>query len=863
MNFLHILLLALLLNISVSAQDKYKDLEKVSLQLQWLDQFQFAGYYMAKEKGFYEDVGLDVTIRKHSFEKNSLREVMSKRATYAIGRSTLIIDKSKGAEIVLLAALYQSSPLVLVTLKSSKIKKVEDFKGKTIMTTFNDSKVASILAMLKRHHIQESDLNILPYTYDINDLINGTTQITTAYKTNQVYKLKEQNILYTIFDPADEAFEIYGDILFTSEDEINNHPNRAHNFTQASLKGWKYAFEHMDETVAFIHANYNPQHKSLEALKFEAVESKKLAYLNQNTLGSIEVDKIKSIYYMYNIMGFINKKFDIESFIFEKRGAKHLHLNRAQEIYLHKKKEIKMCVLPDVLPLSSVENGKFIGMSADYIKLISKKIDTRFTLVPTQDWSESLAFVKQRKCDILPLAQETPSRKEYLDFSYTTFSTPLVIVTLKNKAFISDISSIIDKKIGFAKGHSHLELIQKKYPDINFIEVKNTQHGLRKVANGEIYAYVGNLASISYHVQREYANLLKVSGTVGKTIETKIAVRNDEPILLNIINRAIVKISEAEKQGIYNQWIHIIYEKGTDYALIAKITAFFLFLISITIFFIFRQNQYKKELERLTKSLEFRVKEEVAKNTKKDQKMFQQSRLAQMGELISMIAHQWRQPLSAISATSIDLKLQMELEVYDFDTKQGRDKCLREINNGLGQIEIFTQNLTQTINDFRDFYKQNKSAVYLEIKVPINKALSIIETSLITSNIKIIQEYKSSSKIELFDSELMQVVLNILKNAQDNFQTQLHKDAIIWIRTFEDETKVTLTIKDNGGGINEEILSSIFDPYFSTKKEQNGTGLGLYMSKMIIQEHHNGQLSAKNDNNGVCFCIEIPKGKLS
>ncbi|NOX16322.1 MAG: HAMP domain-containing histidine kinase, partial [Epsilonproteobacteria bacterium] len=126
------------------------------------------------------------------------------------------------------------------------------------------------------------------------------------------------------------------------------------------------------------------------------------------------------------------------------------------------------------------------------------------------------------------------------------------------------------------------------------------------------------------------------------------------------------------------------------------------------------------------------------------------------------------------------------------------------------------------------------------------------------SNVNLTKDFASTKKIKLFDGELMQVILNIFKNAQDNFKLKSISKAKIWIKTSDSKDKIIISICDNGGGIDKSIIKKIFDPYFSTKSEKNGTGLGLYMSKMIVEDHHAGKLSVSNSDKGVCFNIELP-----
>lgn len=234
---------------------------------------------------------------------------------------------------------------------------------------------------------------------------------------------------------------------------------------------------------------------------------------------------------------------------------------------------------------------------------------------------------------------------------------------------------------------------------------------------------------------------------------------------------------------------------------------------------------------------------------------FQQSRMAQMGEMISMIAHQWRQPLGAISATSIGLSVQLELDTFNLEVEEGRKKCQEYFINGLKEIDQLVQSLTNTIDDFRNFYKPDRESHISFIHDSLNRAMTIIKGSIVSNGIEVISKCTNQQKVKIHSNEIVQVILNIIKNAQDNFKEKEIKDPKIFITCTDSDNKVVLEICDNGGGIPEAILPRIFDPYFSTKDAKNGTGLGLYMSKTIIEEHHNGSLKVENRDNGVCFTI--------
>ncbi|MCD6172787.1 MAG: CBS domain-containing protein [Sulfurimonas sp.] len=313
----------------------------------------------------------------------------------------------------------------------------------------------------------------------------------------------------------------------------------------------------------------------------------------------------------------------------------------------------------------------------------------------------------------------------------------------------------------------------------------------------------------------------------------------------------------------WSEIIDILVKNGSidDYKISIKDQKYLLSCIECNIdekkksFFIICKDvtDYELQLLSLNKNLEKRVKEEVEKNKYQEEQLFAQSRLAQMGEMIGMIAHQWRQPLASISAKSINLKIKSELKYFNLEEKEGAKEYEKYVNNSLEKINTYVNNLTTTIDDFRNFYKSNKQSVRIRVDEVILQSLNIIKTSLENDNIEIVEEYNLKDEVEMYQGEMIQVIMNILQNSQDNFREKKIENPYIKIRT----NNRSISICDNGGGISKDIIDKIFDPYFSTKLEKNGTGLGLYMSKIIIEDHHNGKLSVENINDGVCFRVEL------
>jgi diguanylate cyclase (GGDEF)-like protein/PAS domain S-box-containing protein len=248
--------------------------------------------------------------------------------------------------------------------------------------------------------------------------------------------------------------------------------------------------------------------------------------------------------------------------------------------YLKSKKNIKMCVLPNWLPFEQIDaNGNHKGIGADIMKIISKYIDKPIELVPTKEWAESLQNIKDRKCDVLPVVMDVPSRRIAMNFTKPYFVEPFVLATTMDKAFIKDSSSLNNKKIGIVKNYAFIEVLKEKNPSIEIIEVKDTKEGLAKVNSGELFGYVDTMPTISYSIQKHSMLNLKIAGILEFDIELSIGSRNDEPILNTIMQKALDSISEEHKRTIIGKWIEIKVSQEYDYKILWQISAIFLIIV--------------------------------------------------------------------------------------------------------------------------------------------------------------------------------------------------------------------------------------------------------------------------------------------
>ncbi len=822
-----------------------QELKKVTLQLSWLDQFQFAGYYMAKEKGFYEELGLDVEIKPFEFGIDIPKNVNDGKIDFAVGRETLILERIKNPNIVALYALFQSTPLILMSTKESGINSINDFSNKRIMTTIDDASEVSLKAMISSNKVKLDNLTFLKHTHNINDLVNKNTDVISAYISKAPYTLEKEGIEYNVFDPKKYGFDMYSDLLYTNQNLINYDLNTVLLFKKASLKGWEYAYSNMDESTDLILKKYNSQKLEKEELLYEAKELKKLSYFKTPNLGEIRKDKIQRIYDLYNVMGLVSSPINLDKFVFDINNLINFSFSEKEIKYIEEKDSIKMCVMPNSMPYSDIKDGKFTGYVADYINLIEKQIKKPIILVPTKSWSESLEFAKNRKCDILSSVSNTKEREDYFDFTKSYLTVPFVLLTKNGTSFMMDLSSLRDKKISIVEDYAILNLLKEKYKNIEFVTVKNVDEGLDKVLNGEIFGHIDTIATAWYKLQTKYLTQLSVSAKLDETANLSIGVRNDDSILFNIFQKAVLSIDDFTKDEMLNKWISVEYKKEFDYSILWKVL--FIFLI-IFLAIVYKQivlknanNSLKEKVEEKTKELrsinselEIRIKKEVEENLKKDRLLSQQQKMVSMGQMIENIAHQWRQPLSLITTSVSGIKLKKQLNDLD-------DEFLYKT---IDSVLNTSKYLSNTIDDFRYFFKPDKEKQDFYLEQCCKKTIDLIHSNFLSKDIQIINNIENV-KIFGYETELIQVIINILNNSKDALEL-ISDEKLILIDVTKENNKAIIKIRDNAGGIAEDIMDKIFEPYFTTKHQSQGTGIGLYMCQEIILKHMNGYFDISN-----------------
>ncbi len=270
-------------------------------------------------------------------------------------------------------------------------------------------------------------------------------------------------------------------------------------------------------------------------------------------------------------------------------------------------------------------------------------------------------------------------------------------------------------------------------------------------------------------------------------------------------------------------------------------------------------NEKTKELQELNDYLEFKIKKEVANSRKKDLIMFQQSKLASLGEMLGNIAHQWRQPLGSLMMIIQSFQTKMELGKLSSEFVEQKTK----------DAVLLAENMSNTLEDFQNFFSPNKDKTKFKLRHCVEHSIELSKYILLKENIKLNLMVLNDLEIYGFYNELSHVVLNMISNSKDALKARKeHKVIKIVIKKHNNNARIS--IYDNGGGIDKDIIPQVFEPYYTTKYKSAGTGIGLYMSKQIVEKHMHGNIKCKNVYNkidgeelefGALFIIDIPLEK--
>ncbi|MBQ4674008.1 diguanylate cyclase [Aeromonas dhakensis] len=401
-------------------------IDKVTVQLPWQHQFQFAGYYAAQAKGFYRAAGLDVTLRPAMTGTDVVNEVMSGNAQFGISGSDLLLARASGQPIVVLASMLQHSPLVLLTLERPDIRQPADLAGKRLMLEPGSQELQ---IYLNRHTPPESWIK-QPYRQGLKALLAGKTDAISAYSTTEPFYLAKMGIPYRVFSPRSIDFDFYGDNLFTSERELNSRPERVYAFQQATLKGWRYAMDNPAEMIDWIVTNY-PSGAGRDLLQFEADTTRELMQPDLVEPGYMQPERWQQIARNYLDAGLLSALPDLEHFLYNPDRERI----RQQRQLLDKSVAVAMLITLSLLTLL----GIFCYL---YLRLRQEAHGRQRLTRELAQSEQHYRFVAENSADVIWTMDTTTLRFRYVSPAIQPLSgyDPTDVLTLPLRQLIPETS---------------------------------------------------------------------------------------------------------------------------------------------------------------------------------------------------------------------------------------------------------------------------------------------------------------------------------------------------------------------------------------------------------------------------------------
>ena len=535
--FKNIIIILLMLSTFLNANNK------VSIQLKWKHSFQFAGYYTAIEKGFYKDEGLEVSLKEIDFNKPYIHEVIKGNSQYGVSDTSIVVPKIQSKDVVLLAQIFQHSPLVLISKKNKNITTPYDLVGKDVMYALHNTGGVPFRALILKTIGSFDNIRIHNFT-NYQDFIDDKVDVISAYSTDQPYWLKTKGIDVNIIDPKSYGIDFYGDCLFTTKKEIDSYPNRAKKIKRATIKGWRYALDHQDEIIDLIIKKYAPN-KTKDQLKYEATGIYQMILPDFVDIGTIDKNRYNQVAKLYYQLGITNKKKLDDDFFY--KDKKKLHFTQEEKKWLKDNPMVRIAVMRY---WKYDKNGN--NLHTDILKLINKYGNIGLKPIKFDRWADGFKAATLGETvhgiDNVSWSKE----RELNNFNYTKaydFSPNYLIV--KENSDIKSLDDLENKTIYLKKESIDHKIIEDTNKNIKVIDLNTDDEMYEKLANSN-----EAVAFMSYTVNKQKLRRynLKIATTIyGKYSQTHIAISKKHPELQSIINKIYELIPREELVALQNK----------------------------------------------------------------------------------------------------------------------------------------------------------------------------------------------------------------------------------------------------------------------------------------------------------------------
>lgn len=538
--------------------------EKIIIQLKWLHQFQFAGFYAAEKQGYFAELGLDVALRPRDFQKNPIEQVLNGEAHYGVADCVLLLYQARGAPLVIVAPILQHSPLVLLTRKSSGLDNPYALAGKKVAFYQKDIDIFPAIAMLEQIDVA-TQIDRIYKRANPEILLRGEVDAYPAYITDDPYFFKERGVAINVLQPRHYGVDLYGDILFTTQQERENQPQRLQKIRQAVIKGWEYALANPREIAQYILDTYQPTGRTLEYLLYEAEIIEEMIHAKTIPIGSLDPGRLIYIQQLFQKHDLLDKPWSPSKGIYRPTEAEEL-FNEAEAQWLKAHPVIRVGIDPNWQPIDFVDhNGEFSGIAAQLIQYLSRKTGLEFTYDSQMPWPETLARAKNHDLDLLAAVTPTTAKSAYLAYSLPYLHLPLVVATKINTPYFSNFTQLENKTLAVVNGYAVHDLLQEHYPEGNLLLVDKPLAGLQAVAAGKAFAYIDNAAVIGALIAKHRLTTLQIGGALPFQASVTFGVRQDWPELLSIINKVLEKLPPEEWEKMQAQYLEVVYRQQRDW----------------------------------------------------------------------------------------------------------------------------------------------------------------------------------------------------------------------------------------------------------------------------------------------------------
>ncbi len=811
----------------------------MTLQLKWKHQFQFAGYYAALEKGFYRDVGLDVKILEIEGGEESIDKVIDGKADFGIGMSDLFVHRAKGKPVVVLAAIFQHSPFIILTPKSSGIENIHALQGKRFGM---EAHSAELIAYIQNEGLSLDEIDLFPHEYSVSNLISGKVDAISAYSTDEPFMLLNQGIDYNTFTPRAAGIDFYGDTLFTSESQIKEHPKRVSAFLNASIKGWRYALENPEQIIELILSKYTKRH-SREHLLFEAHHSAKLIMADVVQLGYMHPGRWRHIAQTYAKLGMIDSNFSLEGFLYSfEPDAISGWLKQVLWIL------VGISVLLGVGFLILAFFNRKLAVEVTERKKAEKELQTN---------EQKLRNIVENATNLFythtanhELTYMSPQSREFLQcepeeamIQWTEFATDNPI---NEKGFQQTEKAI---NTGKPQAPYELELIGKKGKIIT-VEVRETP----LVEDGKTVAIVGSLTDITERKKAE-EDLVKSESRYRalfdfSPIQTVVVDNDGKIIMYNFAKeRSGGRIPSA------GDMMYIDYADKHEIDMQKELMG----CIQTGEKKAFSELKYKERFLNIQISPfsdgAIITSEDITERKRLQSLLEQVRKMEAIGTLSGGIAHEFNNILGIILGNA-------ELAMDDIPEYNPTYEFLLEVKNA----SIRGKDIVNQLLRFTHKSDLKKQAV--DMSKVVRESIKFLR-AYIPSSIEFEENIEDDViAIKGDKTQIHQIMINLCNNAYQSMEEiggklkiTLGKQHIYEKRIFSGQQLepgylAQLIIEDTGKGIPSEVIENIFDPFFTTKSVDEGTGMGLAVVYGIVKGH-DGFIEVKSPMNSgtkvICY----------